>query len=73
MVPGPIRTPRAEDLELEGEDGAQDVRPRWERFECVERGEEVLAFGAGLVEEPETSERGEADVPELHRYRAIVI
>ena len=67
MVPRPIRTPRAEDLELEGEDAVHEPGAGGGRVDGVEDVEEVGAFGRGLVEEAQARECGEAKVPELAR------
>lgn len=52
LITSPVRTSRAEDLELEGQDVAQDVGSRRGRLDGRECAEEVLAFRRGLVEEP---------------------
>jgi hypothetical protein len=70
MVPHPISRPRAEHLELPREKSCIQLFPCGRR-QGVEGAEEVGAFGSGLVREPEPSERGEAEGPELQSSEMI--
>jgi hypothetical protein len=50
-------------LELEGQDTVKDVSAIFWRVDGRQDGEDIGAFGGGLIEEAKTGEAGETEVP----------
>lgn len=64
-VAGPVLDAGVDDVELKGEDVFEDVRARGGGRDAPERAVQVRRLGRGLVEQAETREGGQAEVPEL--------
>ncbi len=63
MIPCPIFQPRLHNLELEGQDTVKDVSAIFWRIDGRQDGEDIGAFGGGLIEEAKTGEAGKTEVP----------
>jgi hypothetical protein len=64
-VAGPVLDAGVDDVELKGEDVLEYVRARGGGRDAPERAVQVRRLGRGLVEQAETREGGQAEVPEL--------
>lgn len=65
MVACPVLQPRLHHLEFKRQDALEDVHARLHRLDPIEHGKQVCGFCGCLVEEPQTGETGQAEVPEL--------